>query len=56
MSASLPMKLALFIAVLAGSLTVMLYRVHKATQFQATDPRGEFWGTCRPITTTRGGF
>lgn len=41
MSASLPMKLALFIAVLAGSLTVMLYRVHKATQFQATDPRGE---------------
>ena len=35
------MKLALFIAVLAGSLTVMLYRVHKATQFQAIDPRGE---------------
>jgi len=41
MSASLPMKLALFIAVLAGSLTVTLYRVHKATQFQAIDPRGE---------------
>ena len=42
MTFSLPMKLALFVAVLAVSLVGMLYRVHQATQFQAMDPRGEY--------------
>jgi arylsulfatase A-like enzyme len=41
MTISLPMKLALFVAVLAVSLVVMLCRVHQATQFQAIDPIGE---------------
>ncbi len=42
MSIPLPVRLALFVAVLAASLVVMLYRVHQATQFQGIDPRGEF--------------
>lgn len=41
MSVSLPTKLAILILVLAGSLLVTLYRVHKATQFTTIDPRDE---------------
>ena len=41
---SLPARLALFVAVLSASLIVMLYRVHKATQFTINDPMGGEFG------------
>ncbi|KAL9191474.1 hypothetical protein ACHAXT_001180 [Thalassiosira profunda] len=41
MAVPLPVKLAILISVLAGSLLVMLYRVHQATQFSSVDPRGD---------------
>ena len=41
---SLPARLALLVAVLSASLGVMLYRVHKATQFTINDPMGGEFG------------
>ena len=41
---SLPARLALLVAVLSASLIVMLYRVHKATQFTINDPMGGEFG------------
>ncbi|KAL7533400.1 hypothetical protein ACHAXR_005202 [Thalassiosira sp. AJA248-18] len=42
MAVSLPAKLVLLISVLAASMFVMLYHVHKSTQFATIDPRGGF--------------
>jgi arylsulfatase len=41
MSVSLPIKLVLFIVVLAATLVIALYHVHQATQFAAAGPKGE---------------